>query len=161
MISIRTQERLNACNRILASFSKQRVLFSISETGRVMVSWHSPKTGKKISKMWTCKHGYPTWRKSTPWGDNQSRAMYQLIRWYRGLPVMPMETWEYWASDTIKLCNAETLAILREVGWPEQAQCVLCGQTCKGLDWWEQDEVTGPCCSGFRRDGCRQIQLAA
>lgn len=68
-----------------------------------------------------------------------------------------METWEYWASDTVKLCKPETLTILREVGWPEKVPCVLCGRTPPaGLDWWDLDKVSGPCCSFSNLNGCRQ-----
>lgn len=100
---------------------------------------------------------YPAWHKRASWGGTQSRAMAQLVRWWRGQTVLPMETWEYWASDTVKLCKPETLTILREVGWPEKVPCVLCGRTPPaGLDWWDLDKVSGPCCSFSNLNGCRQ-----
>ncbi len=67
------------------------------------------------------------------------------------------DTWEYWASPNVKLCGSETLAMLRQVGWPEHATCVLCGRTpTAGLDWWDLDGKSGPCCSFRNPGGCQQ-----
>ena len=91
-----------------------------------------------------------------PCGHTGMQALAQLIRYVRDLNRLPLITWEYWASETILLCNAETLRLLSksDYGDPTKTCCVLCGTTeFAGLDWWSLDGVTGPSC---RYGGCRR-----
>jgi hypothetical protein len=94
-----------------------------------------------------------------PTGGTGMQAIAQLIRYIRDLPRLPLETWEYWASDTIKLTTPQTVEILRLGGYfdPKKTCCVLCGKTDwskGGLDWWSLDKVIGPSCWGGR---CRDV----
>lgn len=84
-----------------------------------------------------------------PCGHTGLTALAQLIRYTRNWTRLPLITWEYWASDTIRLCDAETLRLIRncDYGNPTKTCCVRCGTTdFKGLDWWSLDGVTGPSC---------------
>lgn len=151
-----TEARVAASNAVIALMSGTKAVLSV-EVGRgVVVSW-----GNR-SKRWVCRPGqdfYPTWSRSAPWGGTQSTAISQLVRWIRGLPVLPMATWEYWSSEKVKLCKPEALAILRSAGYPEEAVCVLCGKKPAGLDWWHLDNVSGPCCSAWNVMACRNVRL--
>ena len=95
-------------------------------------------------------------------GGTGYNALGQLIRYVRDLSRFPMMTWEYWAGDAVKLCNARTLDILRSGGYddPAKTRCVLCGDVtfARGLDWWSLGGVTGPSCWGGR---CRPIENTA
>src|SRR5579862_6791320 len=153
--------RLDQANRVLSTFDRfdRYVTLSVDERGRIWVSWIYHGTGSTLkSKAWVTRESdlHPVWR--GPWGGTESIAISQLVRWIQGKPVFPMSTWKYWASATVKLSNDQTLAVLREIGWPTEAICVLCKKPCRGLDWWSLNGVSGPCCSGWNTAGCMQKQ---
>ena len=81
-------------------------------------------------------------------GGTGAMAVGQLARWIRGQTRLPLRTWEYWASDRVKLTNAHTVAALKRLGYDDPAKtcCVLCGSDKVG-DWWHLNGKTGPCCS--------------
>lgn len=144
-------DRLAICNEILATFARGKLVLV---NHRVAVQWGGPDPKTIKTKTWMTRGSdfHPTWR--YPWGGTQCTAISQLIRWCQGKPVLPMASWEWWGSDKVKLVNPETLAVLRAHGYPEVTPCVLCGQPPQGLDWWNLDGVSGPCCSHTK--GCRQ-----
>jgi hypothetical protein len=96
------------------------------------------------------KYGY----NQRPCGGTGYQAIAQLIRYIRNLSRFPLCTWEYWASDTVKLCSDATLQLLRASDYSDSryTACVLCGtvEYKLGLDWWSLDGVTGPSCFGGR-----------
>lgn len=87
-------------------------------------------------------------------GGTSAMAVGQLARWIRGQSRVPIAAWEYWASETIKLCTSETVGFLEKHGYDDgkATVCVLCGGMRCG-DWWNLNGVTGPCCSMGR---CRE-----
>ena len=150
----RSIERMAACNLVLATFTKDTVMSIVS--GRPAFSWST--THGRITKVWVTRGSdfHPNWTPRPPWGGTQSTAISQLVRWYRDQPVLPMASWIYWASDTVSLCGPCTVETLISVGYPAVTPCVLCGNPPGGLDWWDLDNVTGPCCSYSK--GCRQCR---
>jgi hypothetical protein len=91
-------------------------------------------------------------------GGTMAMAVGQLVLWIRGKPRLPLRSWEYWASDTIRLAGDNGPAMLACIaastyGDGKATRCVLCGGDQVG-DWWSLNGVTGPCCSYTR--GCRQ-----
>lgn len=160
----RSNERLAVCNRVLDLLSARPKLEV--RRGHVFIAWtlgHGKARGKGIARRWDGHDFYPTWHKIAPWGGTQSVAISQLIRWWRGQPVLPLASWEWWSSGTVKLLHTQdAVDILRDAGYPAVSACVLCGRTpTVGLDWWNLDGVSGPCCSGYSSDGCRQKREAA
>jgi hypothetical protein len=91
-------------------------------------------------------------------GGTGFQALAQLIRYVRDLPRLPMVTWEYWASESVKLGTPRTVELLRSGGYsdPRKTCCVLCGDPDfkRGLDWWSLDGIVGPSC---RFGECREL----
>jgi hypothetical protein len=144
---------LNAANCVLATFSNSRI--ERRRTGWYVV-WNVGD--QERAKRWQCKGGqdfYPVWHKQWPGGGTASTALSQLVRWLRGLPVVPLATWRYWAEESCRLLPAEAADWLLEAGYPEYAYCVLCTRQLTGaFDWWHRDGVSGPCCGWTT--GCKQ-----
>lgn len=144
--------RLEVANRALSTFSCSRIE---RRRGGWYVCWPSRKG--EVSRRWSCRHGqsfYPPWSRKFPGGGTACTALSQLIRWQKDEPVLPLETWRYWATETVKLLPQAAVDDLGAGGYPEKVTCVLCGMPPKGLDWWCLDGVSGPCCSMW--SGCRQ-----
>ena len=103
---------------------------------------------------------YPVWYRQWGHGGTASTALSQLVRWIKGKPVLPLATWIYWGGEACRLLrhgNGPESAIeqLKSGGYPQESNCVLCGEKLTGsLDWWSLDGVSGPCCS--LRNGCQQ-----
>lgn len=150
------EQRLGQANSILPTFTHRNVRLELDSTAHVVVCWG--EQGRERRKRWVTRGSdfHPTWR--YPWGGTQSIAIAQLVRWVQGKPTLPMLSWEYWASDSVKLCGVETLLALRVINWPETPICVLCGNECAGLDWWSLDDVSGPCCSAWKSTSCRFVR---
>lgn len=160
--------RIEAVNAALATFTgrpgySQPVRIGKEKTGHIRVEWGPPD--RRRSRRWITMRGnshYPVWHRRAPWGGTQSTAISFLVRWVQNKPVYGLESWTYWASDSIKLCTAETVEVLRQAGYPERAKCVLCGAEGCG-DWWDLDGVTGPCCtwrSGCKQEGANSLERA-
>jgi hypothetical protein len=140
-------DRLSAANAALAIFSPGTSLEFVGR--RAFVRW----TGydkKLVRKQWVTRGGqdfYPTWR--GPWGGTVTIAISQLIRWVQGKPVLPLASFKWWCSETIKLAGDrgnELIITLGTSGYPVEVTCVVCGKPPKGLDWFNRDGVSGPCC---------------
>ena len=52
-----------------------------------------------------------------PSGGTAFQALAQLIRYARDLSRLPLVTWEYWSSETVKLGTPTTVEILRQGGY--------------------------------------------
>jgi hypothetical protein len=89
-------------------------------------------------------------------GGTGFQALAQLIRYVRDLSRLPIMTWEYWGSDTVKLGTPRVVELLKSSGYDDvdKTCCVFCGDVSfkRGLDWWSLDGVVGPCC---RWGNCR------
>lgn len=152
-------ERIEICNRVLQCFAQETTL-RLESTGHVIVCWTS-SCGEQIERRWMTRGQdfYPVWYKKWGHGGTASTALAQLVRWVRGMAVLPLATWRYWAGERCALLRHgdanEAIAALGAAGYPETAVCVLCRQTISGgMDWWSLDGVSGPCCSWT--EGCRQ-----
>lgn len=130
--------------------------------GGVYILW-TDFLGIKMSRRWTVLNQsfYPVWYRHWAHGGTCCVAMAQLIRWIQGKPVVPLVCWQNWCGDHVGLARArggnhatELLQALREGGYPEHANCVLCGVRLTNYDWWCLDGVSGPCCNWT--EGCRQ-----
>lgn len=156
--------RVEVSSRVLKSFAPSTWL-SLRESSnggdRVVVRWQwkNFKTGEQelTSRQWHSMTGsdfYPTWGDEWSYGGTATVALSQLVRWVRGLPVLPVNpTWKYWASGQCGLIrhnekgelreyasgkerherepwdvNDWVLNLLLSAGYPEVASCVLCGQ---------------------------------
>lgn len=141
--------RIATANAALATFTRDpgtRIV--VEPTGHLAVEWLGFRSQAYLRKRWILMRGsshYPVWHHRAPWGGTQSTALSFLIRWIQGKPVYGLASWAYWSSDTVKLCNEQTVEVLRAGGYPERSHCVLCGAEGCG-DWWDLDGVTGPCC---------------
>jgi hypothetical protein len=144
--------RLAASNAALAIFGPGYGLHLEFTGRRAFVCWESKWEGRQRVQ-WVTHAGndfYPTWRKG-PWGGTCSTAMSQLIRWCQGKPVLPLGCWKGWSGDGVRLAGdrgPELIELLRAAGYPERVACVCCGLPPIGLDWFNRDGVSGPCCRG-------------
>lgn len=149
-------ERLPAANRCLRSFAPTTEL--AIDRGYVIVRFPLTIRGQRqtVSRRWMTRGQdfYPTWKNIWPHGGTATTALAQLVRWIKELPVLPITSWEYWASDQVKLLSRDAADQLKRDGYPVTAKCVLCDQEVKSLDWWSLDGVSGPCCGWTT--GCRQ-----
>lgn len=147
------ERQLKVANEVLATFSPSKI--SKEPTGWY-VEWEVH--GVRTKKRWQIQRGndfFAVWHRKWPGGGTAMTALSQLIRWLRGQPVLPIGTWAYWASDLMRLLPPEAVGDLSEGGYPDHADCVLCGTRLGGsLDWWSLDGVSGPCCRWA--NGCRQ-----
>lgn len=146
---------ITAANHALMSFIPRAQIEH--RTGGIYVVWNAGD--KTFSRRWQCRGQdfYPVWHRHRYWGPGgtATTALSQLVRWCQGKPVLPIASWRHWASETCRLLPVDAVKDLLAAGYPEHADCVLCGETItRGLDWWSLDGVSGPCCSW--RSGCRQ-----
>lgn len=106
----------------------------------------------QVERRYTVGRGrshHPPWDRIWGHGGTACEALYQLMRWCRGQPVLPLSAWEYWGSDTIRLVDMSVAGkLLSDMDWPTQVDCVLCGTRIeKAQDWWDLDGVSGPLCT--------------
>lgn len=124
-------------------------------SGRVFIVW-TDYLGKTTSRMWMCRGGdfYPVWSHKWAHGGTCTTALSQLVRFVRGLPVLPLSTWAYWCGEQVGLAawrgkdkQTELLAILKAGGYPQQATCIMCGKSPIGrFDWYRRGNKSGPGC---------------
>lgn len=147
--------RLATSNEVLGAFAPETTLRI--DRGHVVVCWRSH------AKRWMTRGGqdfYPVWHREWGHGGTASTALSQLVRWIKGLPVLPLGTWRYWGGERVALLRqrqgAEAAIIaLERAGYPAKVPCVLCQRELAGaMDWWSLDGVSGPCCCWTQ--GCRQ-----
>ena len=150
-------DRIDIANFVLKCFAPETTLRI--ESGYVLVAWTDSRG--KHEKRWMTRGQdfYPGWHNNWGHGGTASTALSQLVRWVKCLPVLPLSTWQYWSGDRVQLLrqgNAEmAIQTLMGAGYPQKAECVLCGDTITGgMDWWSLNGVTGPCCG--MRSGCQQ-----
>lgn len=151
-------DRIDVANVVLKCFAAETELRI--ESGHVLVCW-TQHGGKKFERRWMTRGQdfYPVWHNKWGHGGTASTALAQLVRWVRGLPVLPLTTWRYWSGERVALLrhgnSNEAISALSAAGYPETATCVLCGmELTSGFDWWSLDGVTGPCCAWT--SGCCQ-----
>jgi len=146
--------KIKEANTVLGSFSPAQIE---RRKGGWYVTWATVQKGT-VSKRWSVRSGndfFPPWSRKYPGGGTSITALSQLIRWLKGMPVLPITSWEYWASEQIKLLPKSSVEFLSVSGYPKSTPCVLCGIDLAGpLDWWSLAGVSGPCCT--MRSGCKQ-----
>lgn len=148
--------RVEQVNQVLETFYPSAKIL-LDSRNHLLLQWLTT-SGSTSLRYWVTRGNdhYPVWHHRAPWGGTCSVAISQLIRWCQGKPVFGMDTWLWWANDRVALADERTIAVLREIGWPEKPICVLCERPCAGLDWWSLDGVSGPCCAYWNLSGCRQ-----
>ncbi len=149
---------LNAANKVL------EIIAPTTRIVRKKYGWCVEWTGYygvAFSMRWQLKKGssdYPVWYHHWGHGGTCVQALSQLVRWLQCKPVLPLHVWRWWTGPGIAMGmdrGPEIVSILREAGYPEQVNCVLCDQPISGgLDWWNVEKVSGPCCDYM--EGCRQ-----
>ena len=149
-----SEEKIDIANIVLRSFAEKTHIEC--RDNKLYVCWEIG--GVQYGKLWRCRPNqdiYPIWYNQWAHGGTACTALSQLIRWIKNEPVLPLTTWEYWASDKVKLLDPMSLDYLRNNGYPQKVNCVLCDNEIKrGIDWWHLKGVSGPCCS--MRTGCCQ-----
>lgn len=158
-VELTTQEfyRLAIANQVLDKFAPRALIERrLGVGGGYYVHWECGQ--KQFCRRWMvrgCQDFYPVWSRQWIGGGTSCTALSQLIRWLRREPVLPISTWKYWASETVKLLPESAVDLLLRAGYPVQVQCVLCGREIESsIDWWNLNGVSGPCCSWTT--GCRQ-----
>ena len=147
--------RLSVANKALETFAPTIKLYE--GTSGLRMSWgregrrHYDYAARLRSDGSWPMYGYHT----RPTGGTGCQALAQLIRYVHDWSRLPMDTWEYWAGERIKLCTPDTLFLLQhsDYGNPAKTSCVLCGSSDwdkNGLDWWSLDDIVGPSCSHGR-----------
>lgn len=155
-----TQLKIDTANVVLSIFAKDTAIEK--RTGGIWVLWKQ-SSGKQMERRWQCRRSsfYPVWHRHWGHGGTATTALAQLIRWVQGKPVLPLSTWHYWGSDKVYLGSLEGPKMADELqkgGYPDHANCVLCGKQIEGrFDWWDLNKVSGPCCHWT--SGCRQKAL--
>ena len=152
---------VDAANIVLRSFAPGTEL-RIDPTGYVVVTWFQWRPAERIERRWMTRGEdfYPVWHKKWGHGGTACTALAQLVRWIKGKPVLPLSTWVYWGGERCALLRQNegpevAMNALRNAGYPESVNCVLCGGPLPGsFDWWSLDKVSGPCCN--HNNGCRQ-----
>lgn len=158
VLSTATIKRLNTANEVLAIIANDTKL--VRKCGGWFVEW-SRSNEEQLSRRWSVRSGshYPPWYRHWGHGGTCALALYQLVRWVKGLPVVPLSTWRYWGGKNVYLAREygeRVNSILADAGWPETVPCVLCGRDLRTAeDWWDLDGVVGPCCSFGR---CRELR---
>jgi hypothetical protein len=148
--------KIEVANSVLKTFANSARIERRRGGWYVCWFYHNRSRGE-IAKRWSTRRGqdfYPPWSSKWIGGGTSCTALSQLVRWLREQPVLPISTWRYWASETIKLLPASAVDTLLAGGYPEKALCVLCGAELGSLDWWSLNGISGPCCSWT--SGCRQ-----
>lgn len=151
--------RVSMANRVLDCFAEGTIVIYEPRRG-VVVTWNR-SSGEAVFRRWQTRGGqdfYPTWSNLWVHGGTACMALSQLVRWIRGQPVLPLSTWRHWFGEKCWLARYrgdEGIAALVHAGYPDIATCVLCKKPIAGgLDWWNLDGVSGPCCAWTT--GCRQ-----
>ena len=145
------KRRIEVSNEILDTFVPGVVLYW--KKNFLRMSWDNRKKKAlydfpahlRSDGSWP-RYGYH----NRPTGGTGFQALAQIIRFTRDLSRLPIFTWEYWASEKVKLGNEKTLRLLREsdYGNPLKPCCILCGSIKfeKRIDWWSLDGKIGPSC---------------
>ena len=152
-------ERVRTADKALLTYSRQRLYLDDIGRLRMYEDWGDGAGPRADLPASLCPNGmWPVSHRRYSGGGTQMNSVAQLIRWVRDLPRLPLDSWEYWASETVRLCNPETLAILKGSDYGDKTSCVLCGSPKfqGGLDWWSLNGVTGPSCKSGH---CQQENL--
>jgi hypothetical protein len=155
-VSVTKADRLATANIVLNSFAAGSCIEL--QGSHLVVAWTAfDQKRTKMRRRWIARHGqsfYPVWSRRWPHGGTATTALSQLIRWLQGRPVLPISSWRYWSGDKCRLVPDWAVGRLLSGGYPEHADCVLCGQRLGALDWWCLGGISGPCCTCST--GCRQ-----
>lgn len=152
--------RLSLVNQVLPTFEPGFHLEKRS-TG-FYLSWKHWKTKETISKR-VCLEPNHYFTFDLPTGGTCTNAIAMLVRYVRNQPVFPLETWRYWASDTILMwrdpvVRDRVLLLLEESDWPRNPHCIFCDRDLTGKMWdwysWKGNSLSGVGCSPFDPEKC-------
>jgi hypothetical protein len=149
MIEPSAEAKLGTVNRAIALFARNTTVRR-GLTGWT-VEWTDSR-GKKHRRRWAVDAGqsfFPAWHHSWSHGGTACTALSQLMRWLQGRPVFGIGTWRYWTGEYIRLGSPEIIQVLTDGGYPAGQVCVRCGGAIgpdQGLDWWNLEGISGPCC---------------
>lgn len=165
------QDRLDAANKALELFHLNPQFRFEIKNNKLAICWYSTwnknREPKKVSKVWTFMSKgshYPSF--DLPTGGTMTTALGQLVRWIRGMPCFPISVFHYWDSPNVGLYQDDmgkpspgpsVFSVLTEAGYPEAVKCVVCGEKPDGMDWWSDEDVTGPCCNYGRCDKSKPL----
>lgn len=139
-------EKLSLVNQVLSTFihdSKYLKEIKLEFREGYYFVWEL-QDGRQRSKKWITKKGsfYPSCTDSIPLGGTMTQAISQLVRYCQGRAVLPLSTWCYWGSDSIKLWQDPTardkaISLLEESDYPKSPICIFCGnEILNGFDWY-------------------------
>ena len=153
--------RLETANQVLVTFAPgASIRHRPCKGGSYTICWTVNE--RAYCRRWQTRGQdfYPLWKAHWCGGGTSLTALSQLIRWLRGVPVLPLASWEYWASPAVQLLPPAALDLLRQADYPVTVPCVLCQRPLtRGFDWWHLDRLRGPCCR--LTEGCRQQPLSS
>jgi hypothetical protein len=147
MDSATRMKRIAEASRVLASY-EATAAFSIDAPGRV---WFQTKHGVMYAQVQRCSGSLVPRYGRLGLGGTGAMAAGQLTLWIRNRPHLPIRSWQYWASEKVQLCTAETVRLLEATSYPDPKMtcCVRCGSASVS-DWWCLGGVVGPCCAPGR-----------
>lgn len=140
------EEKLIAANAALKTFAPNTTI--VRRQFGWAIEWLDYR-GNLHSRRWQTIGGngfYPAWYAKWDHGGTACTALSQLVRWLQCKDILPLGTWQYWASDAIKLGDLSTVEILERSGWPTVVHCIKCGEAILSgdLDWYSLKGRSGP-----------------
>jgi hypothetical protein len=148
--------RLETANQVLVTFAPgASIQHRPRKGGSYVICWTVNE--RAYCRRWQTRGQdfYPLWKAHWCGGGTSLTALSQLVRWLRGVPVLPLRSWEHWASPAVQLLPPAALDLLRQADYPVTVSCVVCQrQLPAGFDWHHLGRVSGPCCRPGA--GCRK-----
>jgi len=137
-------KRLEISNQVINLLQHSVRIFE--KNNRIWVEWESSKG--LVTRQWQTHGGsfYPVWSHRFPVGGTYTVAIAQLINWTRDKPCVPIQSWEYWCSETIGMKPKELLNILRHSDYPKEQKCYFCDRQDVQLDWYNFGNKSGLGC---------------
>ena len=137
-------QKLKVANEVVKTIGNKTCKFVV-EQNKLYLSWEADtRFYKKLCRLQSGSHYFyaGTFRRNLGIGGTGESAMVQLVRWIKGLNVLPLSQWQYWASPSIELWQnndvaKQVIALLTEAGYPAEPVCIFCGKKPpNGYDWW-------------------------
>ena len=132
-------KRLEVANQVLQELGKYE--FTVDRS-RLYFSWVA-SSGKSFRRLWLTKadSDYPTWYRNVRGylgcGGTVMTAIAHLALWVRELPCYPIETWEHWCGESVRMRGGDTIIpLLKENQYPTGFACVFCGNPKGRKDWY-------------------------
>lgn len=107
------------------------------DRGKIVLCWIAYTCNKPMRKTWQTRRGshFPPF--GLPTGGTHITAIAQLVNWVRGRSVLPIQTWQYWCSESVGMKHGDSiLPLLQNSDYPKKKECCFCGSTTSSLDWY-------------------------